>query len=81
MFIGYNRKARAAKSLNPARSSLKTDLGGLLDDVLHPIAEAHTEGFHSKVHSIKAGVRAGRRFKNCLAQILFRCVNLNPLPE
>jgi transposase len=61
--------------------TLKTHLDGLLNYSLHPITNAFTEGFNSKVQAIKADARAFRRFDSYRARILFHCGKLNLLPK
>jgi len=61
--------------------TLKTHLRGLLNYFLHPITNALTEGFNSKIQAIKADARGFRRFENYRARILFHCGKLNLLPD
>ena len=62
-------------------ATLKAHLTGLLNYFLHPITNALTEGFNSKVQAIKADARGFRRFANYRARILFHCGKLDLSPD
>jgi len=67
--------------LKKVAKTLKAHLGGLLSYFKHRITNAITEGFNSKIQSIKADARGFRRFENYRARILFFCGKLDMLPE
>lgn len=46
----------------------------------HPITNALTEGFNSKIQAIRAEARGFRRFANYRTRILFFCGKLDLLP-
>ncbi len=52
----------------------------LLTYFLHPITNAVSEGFNSRIQAIKADARGFRRFLNYRSRILFHCGKLNMLP-
>ena len=60
--------------------TLKAHLSGLLTYFTHPITNALTEGFNSKIQAIKADARGFRRFENYRARILFFCGKLDLAP-
>ena len=61
--------------------TLKAHLVNLLTYFQHPITNAVTEGFNSKIQAIKADARGFRRFENYRARILFFCGKLDLLPH
>jgi transposase len=61
--------------------TLKAHLVNLLTYFQHPITNATTEGFNSKIQAIKADARGFRRFENYRARILFFCGKLNLMPH
>jgi transposase len=61
--------------------TLKAHLVNLLTYFQHPITNALTEGFNSKIQAIKADARGFRRFANYRARILFFCGKLNLAPH
>jgi transposase len=63
--------------LKKAALTLKTHLLGLLNYFLHPITNALTEGFNSRIQAIKADARGFRRFANYRVRILFFCGKLD----
>ncbi len=74
--------ARRSK-LEPIKKTaltLKTHLFGLLNYFVHPITNAISEGFNSKIQAIKADARGFRRFENYRYRILFHCGKLDLLP-
>jgi len=52
----------------------------LLTYFMHPITNAVSEGFNSRIQAIKADARGFRRFINYRSRILFHCGKLNMLP-
>lgn len=64
------RKPEPAKK---AARTLKSHLVHLLAYFQHPLSNALTEGFNSKIQAIKADARGFRRFENYRARILFFC--------
>jgi transposase len=74
--------ARRSK-LEPIKKTaltLKHHLNGLLNYYLHPITNAMSEGFNSKIQAIKADARGFRRFENYRYRILFHCGKLDLRP-
>ena len=74
--------ARRSK-LEPIKKSaltLQTHLFGLLNYFAHPITNAISEGFNSKIQAIKADARGFRRFENYRYRILFHCGKLDLRP-
>jgi transposase len=61
--------------------TLKTYLLHLLTYFQHPITNALTEGFNSKIQAIKADARGFRRFENYRTRILFFCGKLDLFPH
>jgi transposase len=60
--------------------TLQDHLLGLLNYFVHPITNAISEGFNSKIQAIKADARGFRRFANYRDRILFHCGKLDLLP-
>ncbi len=82
-FQAWFRTARRSK-LEPLKKvalTLKEHLHGLLNYFTHPITNALTEGFNSKIQAIKADARGFRRFENYRARILFFCGKLDLMPD
>jgi len=61
--------------------TIKAHLVNLLTYFQHPITNALTEGFNSKIQAIKADARGFRRFENYRARILFFCGKLDLVPH
>ncbi len=81
-FQQWFRAARRSK-LEPIKKTaltLKTHLFGLLNYFTHPITNAISEGFNSKIQAIKADARGFRRFENYRYRILFHCGKLDLRP-
>jgi transposase len=59
---------------------LKGHLPGLMSYFNHGVTNALSEGFNSKIQSIKSAARGFRSFKNYRLRILFYCgkLDLNP---
>jgi len=72
-------RSRLEKVKAVART-LKEHLLHLLTYFAHPITNALTEGFNSKIQAIRADARGFRRFANYRARILFFCGKLELLP-
>lgn len=82
-FEDWFRTVRRSK-LEPLKKvalTLKEHLRGLLNYFTHPITNALTEGFNSKIQAIKADARGFRRFENYRARILFFCGKLDLMPD
>jgi transposase len=60
--------------------TLHQHLTNLLTYFMHPISNAVSEGFNSRIQAIKADARGFRRFINYRSRILFHCGKLNMLP-
>ncbi len=60
---------------------LLSHLSGLLNYIEHRITNAVTEGFNSRIQSIKAAARGFRRFANYRTRILFFCGKLGLAPN
>lgn len=82
-FKRWFRAARRSK-LEPLKKTaltLKAHLLGLLNYFVHPITNALTEGFNSRIQAIKADARGFRRFANYRTRILFFCGKLDLAPH
>jgi transposase len=60
---------------------LKGHLGGILSYFRHHVTNAITEGFNSRIQSIKSSARGFRRFANYRLRVLFYCGKLEMLPN
>ncbi|MEM6363021.1 MAG: transposase [Planctomycetota bacterium] len=60
---------------------LKNPLEGLLNHFDHRITNASSEGFNSRIQSIKSAARGFRKFANYRIPISFYCGELEMLPE
>jgi len=60
---------------------LKKHLAGLLAYFHHPITNAKSEAFNSRIQSIKSAARGFRSFKNYRIRILFYCGKLKMQPK
>ena len=60
---------------------LKKHLSGLLSYFRHRVTNAISEGFNSRIQSIKSSARGFRNFANYRLRILFFCGKLDLLPE
>ena len=70
--------------LNPIKKvakMLKKHIDGLLAYFRHPITNASSEAFNSRVQAIKSAARGFRSFDNYRIRILFYCGKLDLLPE
>jgi transposase len=59
---------------------LQSHLSGLLNYFDHPITNAITEGFNSRIQALKASARGFRSFANYRTRILFFCGKLDLPP-
>ena len=60
---------------------LKNHLDGLLSYFRHRVTNAISEGFNSRIQSIKSAARGFRNFANYRTRILFYCGKLNLMPD
>lgn len=60
---------------------LKKHLQGLLNYFGHRITNAASEGFNSRIQSLKSAARGFRNFENYRLRILFYCGKLDLLPD
>jgi transposase len=60
--------------------TLKRHLTNILTYFVHPITNAISEGFNSKIQSIKSDARGFRSFKHYRSRILFHCGKLDLAP-
>ena len=67
--------------LKKAARMLQSHLSGLLNTFDYPITNAITEGFNSRIQSLKAAARGFRRFENYRTRILFFCGKLDLAPH
>jgi len=61
--------------------TLQKHLTNLLTYFMHPITNAISEGFNSKIQALKSDARGFRSFANYRARILFHCGKLDLLPN
>ena len=69
------------KPITKVARMLKKHLRGLLAYFRHPITNAKSEGFNSRVQAIKSAARGFRSFNNYRIRILFYCGKLDLLPK
>lgn len=70
--------------LDPIRKvakMLKNHLDGLLNYFDHRVTNATSEGFNSRIQSIKSAARGFRNFENYRTRILFYCGKLDLMPN
>jgi transposase len=60
---------------------LKRHLDGILSYITHRITNATSEGFNSRIQSIKSAARGFRNFENYRTRILFFCGRLELIPN
>lgn len=60
---------------------LKNHLNGLLNYLKHRVTNATSEGFNSRIQSIKSAARGFRKFENYRIRILFYCGKLDLSPN
>lgn len=75
-WYGWAMRSRLEPIKKVARM-LKTHLPGLLSYFNHYVTNALSEGFNSKIQSIKSAARSFRSFKNYRLRILFYCGKLD----
>ncbi len=78
-WYGWAMRSRLEPVKKVARM-LKSHLAGLLSYFGHYVTNALTEGFNSKIQSIKSAARGFRSFKNYRLRILFYCGKLDLMP-
>ena len=78
-WYGWAARSRL-KPISDAAKMLKRHLANLLSYFRHRITNATTEGFNSRIQSIKSQARGFRAFRNYRTRILFYCGKLNLLP-
>ena len=74
--VMYSRLAK----VKAVAKTLHKHLTNLLTYFMHPITNAVSEGFNSRIQAIKADARGFRRFPNYRSRILFHCGKLSMLP-
>lgn len=78
----YRRVRRSRlEPLKRVALTFKEHLPSLLNYIVHPITNAVTEGFNSRIQSIKANARGFRRFTSYRIRILFHCGKLALAPD
>lgn len=78
----FNTVARSKlEPLKKVARMLQDHLLGLLNYFAHPITNALTEGFNSRIQAIKANARGFRRFAAYRARILFHLGKLDMMPD
>lgn len=77
----WSARRSKLEPLKKAALTFKEHLLGLLNYFVHPITNALTEGFNSRIQAIKADARGFRRFANYRVRILFFCGKLDMLPH
>jgi len=78
-WFGWVSRSRLKPVVEVARM-LKRHLENLLTYLKHHITNAVTEGFNSKIQSLKSAARGFRSFRNYRIRILFFCGKLNLYP-
>lgn len=73
-------KSRLKPMIKVAKTLLR-HWDGLLGYLYHPITNACTEGFNSKIQAIKSAARGFRSFTKYHAAILFHCGKLSLFPQ
>ena len=77
----YGRAIRSRiPQLKAVAKMLRRHLERLLNYILHPITNAVTEGFNSKIQALRYAARGFRSFANYRVRILFCCGKLSMLP-
>ena len=82
-FTIWHRWATGSKlpPIAKVAAMLKRHLSGLLSYATHRITNAASEGFNSKIQSIKSAARGFRSFENYRTRILFFCGKLDLFPS
>ena len=79
-WYGWAIRSRLKPILKVAKM-LKRHLENILTYFRHRITNAMSEGFNSRIQSIKSHARGFRAFENFRTRILFYCGKLNLLPD
>jgi transposase len=79
-WYGWAIRSRLTPIKKVARM-LKNHLDGLLNYFDHRVTNAMSEGFNSRIQSIKSAARGFRKFENYRIRILFYCGKLELMPE
>jgi hypothetical protein len=64
-----------------SEDSLQRHIDGLLNYFDHRVTKAMSEGFNSRIQSIKSAARGFRKFANYRIRLLFYCGKLDLLPD
>jgi len=78
-FAQWYRSVSATRltKVKAVAKTIERHLVNLLTYFVHPITNAISEGFNSKIQAIKSDARGFRSFTNYRARILFHCGKLN----
>ena len=81
-FAQWYRSVSATRltKVKAVAKTIKRHLVNLLTYFAHPITNAISEGFNSKIQALKSDARGFRSFTNYRARILFHCGKLNLAP-
>lgn len=79
-WIRQCEKSRLKPMIKVAQTILR-HWNGMLGYIYHPISNACTEGFNSKIQAIKTAARGFRSFRKYRAAILFYCGRLSLFPQ
>jgi transposase len=79
-WYGWAIRSRLGPIKNVAKM-LKNHLDGLLNYFDHRVTNATSEGFNSRIQSIKSAARGFRKFENYRIRILFYCGKLSLMPD
>jgi transposase len=79
-WYGWAARSRLKPIIKVAKM-LKRHVENILSYFRHPITNAMSEGFNSRIQSIKSQARGFRAFRNYRTRILFYCGKLNLLPN
>lgn len=79
-WYGWAARSRLKPIIKVAKM-LKRHVKNILTYFRHPITNAMSEGFNSRIQSIKSQARGFRAFRNYRTRILFYCGKLNLLPN
>jgi transposase len=79
-WYGWATHSRLKPVISVAKT-LNRHLDNLLTYFRHPITNATSEGFNSRIQSIKSNARGFRSFDNYRTRIFFYCGKLNLIPD
>lgn len=79
-WFGWASRSRLKPVIKVAKM-IKNHLDRVLTWFRHHITNAASEGFNSRIQSIKSAARGFRAFRNFRTRILFHCGKLDLLPE